>query len=115
MNSTNTPAILQALAPVEQFWTGLSPALRVAIIIGLAFFVHFIARLIRQFSEWLINKSHARKNPFGFVTHQPKFITLTRLIVSAVTFVVYALAIYLILIVAYPTATANTFKTYLTS
>jgi small conductance mechanosensitive channel len=95
------------------FWDNTHHAVHIAIIIGLAFLVHVIVTFIRNFSELLITKSHEKKNPFGFVTQQPKFITLSRLIVSTITFGVYALAIYVIIQVEYPND--STFKTYLTS
>ena len=56
-----------------------------------------VVKIVRHVSEWLIHKSHAKRNPLGFVTQQPKLITLTRLIVSAVTFVIYFIAIGFIL------------------
>ncbi len=68
------------------------------IVIGLAFLVHMAVKILRHISEWSINKSHEKKNPFGFVTQKPKFITLTRLIVSAITFVIYFLAIGFVLV-----------------
>ncbi|HXB58795.1 MAG TPA: mechanosensitive ion channel domain-containing protein, partial [Candidatus Acidoferrales bacterium] len=53
-------------------------------------------------------------NPLGFVTETPKFITLTRLIVSAVTFVVYFAAVGLVMITVFHFS--DTFlKTYLSS
>ena len=57
-----------------------------------------MVKIIRHVSEWFIVKSHAKKNPFVFVTQQPKFITLTRLVVSAVTFAIYFLAIGFVLV-----------------
>ena len=59
--------------------------------------MHLAVKIIRNFSEWLISKSHAQKNPLGFVTQQPKFITLTQLIANSVTFIMYFLAIGLVL------------------
>jgi small conductance mechanosensitive channel len=47
------------------------------------------------------------------VTQQPKFITLTRLIVRTITFTVYAVAIYIIIKVEYPND--STLRTYLGS
>ena len=70
---------------------------RILIIIVLAVLVHFVIKLVRSISEWMILKSTAQKNPLGFVTRQPKFITLLRLIVSGVTFTIYFLALGLIL------------------
>jgi small-conductance mechanosensitive channel len=100
--------------PVAQLWANHpSHIVHIAIIIGLALMVHFIVGLIRYLSETVITRSHEKRNPFGFVTQQPKFITLMRLIVSTVNFIVYALAIYLIITLEYPND--STFKTYLTS
>ncbi|HUC85707.1 MAG TPA: mechanosensitive ion channel domain-containing protein [Candidatus Acidoferrales bacterium] len=82
---------------ITRFWLHLSPGTHIAVILALALLVHSAVKFIRHVSEWFILKSHARKNPFTFVTEQPKFITLTRLIVSGVTFVIYFLAIGFIL------------------
>ncbi len=70
---------------------------RILLIAGLAAIAHATVKLIRFVSEWLIIRSHTKENPFGFVTEKPKFITVTRLIVSAVTFTIYFLALGLIL------------------
>lgn len=80
-----------------RFWHHSPPEIHIAIIVGLAVLAHVSTKMIRHISEWFIRKSHAKKNPFGFVTQQPKFITLTRLIVSAVTFTIYFLAVGFIL------------------
>lgn len=74
-----------------------SPGTRLLLIVGLAILVHLVVKLTRHISEWLIYKSHEKRNPLGFVTQQPKFITVTRLIVSAITFAVYFFAIGLLL------------------
>jgi len=65
---------------------------RLLLILVLVLVVHLVVRAIRSLSEWIINKSHAQKNPFDFVTRQPKFITLTVLIANGVTFVMYFIA-----------------------
>ena len=70
-----------------------STGTRLVLIVVLAVFVHVAVKVIRQLSEWTINKSRAQKNPVGFVTQQPKFTTLTRLIASGVTFAVYFFAL----------------------
>jgi len=69
-----------------------STGTRLLLIVGLAVGVHLVVRLVRLISEWIIYKSSAKKNPLGFATQKPKFITLTRLIVSSVTFVIYFFA-----------------------
>jgi len=72
--------------PVADLWHRTPPAIHILIVMCLAFVVHLAVKIVRHISEWSINKSHAEKNPLGFVTQQPKFITLTRLVVSAITF-----------------------------
>jgi len=74
-----------------------STGTRILIIVLLTIFMHVLVKTTRHLSEWLINKSRAQQNPLGFVTQQPKFITLTRLIVSTITFVIYFFAVGLIL------------------
>ena len=74
-----------------------STGTRLLLIIVLAVLVHVTVKLIRHVSEWLINKSHAQKSPLGFVTQQPKFITLIQLIANGVTFVIYFFAMGLVL------------------
>jgi moderate conductance mechanosensitive channel len=84
--------------PIAGLWHRTPPEIHILLVMGLAFIVHLAVKIMRHFSEWSINRSHAQKNPFGFVTQQPKFITLTRLIVSAVTFMIYFLAIGFVLV-----------------
>jgi hypothetical protein len=100
---------------LETMWTSTNypHTVHIAIIVGLAVAVHLLVRFIRYFSEVLINKSHEKRNPLGFVTQQPKFITLARLIISTIAFSVYALATYVILKFEFPND--STFKTYLGS
>ena len=67
------------------------------LILVLAMLVHLAVKVIGNTTEWLINKSHAQKSRFGFVTHQPKFITFVQLIGNGVTFLMYFLALGLVL------------------
>lgn len=116
MNTTNgvsTNATPPLPAPVEHIWHKAHHTEHIIIIVALAIGVHLFVRFIRYISEVLIKKSHEKRNPLGFVTHQPKFITLSRLIVSSLVFVIYAVAVYVIIALEYPND--NTFKTYLTS
>src|SRR6202012_1165422 len=117
MNNTNSPDFFEKVfqnTPVGAFWHNSSAALHVVLIVALVCLVQLLVKLIRHFSEWLIHKSHAEKNPLGFVTGTPKFITLTQLIVSAFTFTIYFLAVGLILIAVFHFN--DTFlKTYLSS
>jgi moderate conductance mechanosensitive channel len=117
MTNTNTPDFVEKIflnTDIGNYWHGSSVSVHVVLIVALVVAVQLLVKIIHWFSEWLINKSHAKKNPFGFVTGKPKFITLTQLIVSAVTFTVYFLAVGLILIAVFHFN--DTFlKTYLSS
>ena len=72
-------------------------AIQIAVIVCLAILAHFLVRLLQFVGDWLIRKSAAKKSPMGFVTHQPKFVTLTGLITSALTLVIYSIALGFIL------------------
>jgi len=73
------------------------PAIRIAEIVCLAILAHFLVRLFQFIGDWLIRKSAAKKSPVGFVTHQPKFVTLTGLITSALTLIIYSIGLGFIL------------------
>lgn len=70
---------------------------RILLILGLAAVAHIGVKLTRSLSDWIIIRSHTKKNSLGFMTEKPKFITVTRLFVSAVTFAIYFFALGLIL------------------
>ncbi len=74
-----------------------STGMRLLLIVVLAVLVHLTVKAIRSISEWIINKSHAQESPLGFVTQQPKFITLIQLAGNSVMFVIYFLAMGLVL------------------
>jgi small conductance mechanosensitive channel len=106
MNMTNSPSfalLVQTNATVmgrfygHFFSRASSTGTRLLLIVVLAVLVHLTVKAIRIISEWLINKSHAQKSALGFVTQQPKFITLIQLIAHGVTFVMYFLAMGLVL------------------
>lgn len=107
-----TNAVVQTSTNPHPVWTRV---LHIAIIVVLALVANMIVRLVRNLSERIITRSHEKKYRFDFVTQQPKFVTLTRLIVSTLNFVIYALMVYVILVVEFPTVTDSAFKTYLTS
>lgn len=115
--ATNNPDFFEKIVgntAVADFWHGASVLDRAAILVGLAFLVHLVVKIIHRLSEWLINKNHAKKNPLGFVTQKPKFITLTGLIVSAVTFAIYFLTVGLVLVAVFH-FNDSFLKTYLSS
>lgn len=72
-------------------------ALQIAAIVCVAILAHFLVRLLRSVTDWLIRRSAAKRSPVGFVTQTPKFITLTGLITSALTLVIYSVGLGFIL------------------
>src|SRR5215471_12180079 len=70
---------------------------RLVIIFALAVLVHVAVKTIRFLSDWLVHKSRANRNPLEFVTQQPKFVTLNRLIANGVIFLLYFFALGLVL------------------
>jgi small-conductance mechanosensitive channel len=98
---TNTPTLFDRLfqdTAAADLWHRTSPEIHILFVVVLAFMVHLAVKIVRHVSEWSINKSHAQKNPFGLITQQPKFITITRLIVSGITFIIYFVAIGFVLV-----------------
>jgi small-conductance mechanosensitive channel len=98
MDTTNLPAAT-VMGRAYHYFSGheSSTGTRLALIVVLAVLVHLTVKTIRSISEWLIQKSHAQKSPLGFVTQQPKFITLIQFAANSVTFVMYFLALGLVL------------------
>lgn len=96
MNITNSATVMER---VYNHLSGheSSAVMRLALIISLAILVHLAVKAIRHLSEWLIHKSRAHRSALEFVTQQPKFVTLIQLIASSVTFIIYFLAIGLVL------------------
>jgi small-conductance mechanosensitive channel len=74
-----------------------SSAIRLALIVILAILVHLTVKSIRNLSEWIVSRSHAKESALGFVTQQPKFVTLIKLVANATTFSMYFLALGLVL------------------
>jgi small-conductance mechanosensitive channel len=106
MNMTNLPPVLPLVQLPGTVMGRLynrfsahesSSGTRILLIIALVVLVHVLVKVIRHASEWFIHQGRAQKNPLGFVTRQPKFITLTRLVASSVIFVIYFLAVGLFL------------------
>jgi small conductance mechanosensitive channel len=78
---------------------GSSTEMRLLLIVGLVIFVHVTVKIIRHNSEWLVLKRNTnhKKYPRIFKTPQSKFVTVYRLFVSAIIFVIYFFALGLIL------------------
>ena len=70
---------------------------RVLLIVALTLLAHGLVRLVHFLSNWVVRKSAAKRSPVGYVMHPPKFITLTHLVASALTFLIYSVALGFIL------------------
>jgi moderate conductance mechanosensitive channel len=71
---------------------------RIIAVAVLTLVAHLLVWVVRFVSDWIVRKSAAKKSPIGFVTRQPKFITFTGLVSSALTFTIYFLALGYILV-----------------
>jgi small conductance mechanosensitive channel len=76
-----------------------STEMRLLLIVGVVIVAQVAVKIIRHGSEWLIlkRKSRQTKYPLIFRTRQPKFTTISRLLVNALIFVLYFFALGLIL------------------
>jgi len=84
---------------LSHFFASLSSAVRIIVVVLLAIFAQLVVRGLKQFSRWLLTpKSKGYAVPAeAFTRRYPKIATLTTILVSAATFVIYFLAIGLIL------------------
>lgn len=115
--TTNTPDAFEKMFHntfVGNYWLHTSDLVHLLFIVVLAIFVHLVVKIIHRVSEFVIHKKHVEKNPFGFVTETPKFITITQLIVSAATFAIYFLAAGFAIIAVFHLSD-TVLKTYLSS
>ena len=74
-----------------------STGIRILLIVLMAILAHVAVKAIRRVSEWLLVRIHGQKGPIGIAMQKPKFDTVTRLVVSGIAFLIYFLAIGLIL------------------
>lgn len=74
-----------------------SVAGRLLMLVVLVVLVHQLVAAVRNLSEWLIQRSHAKKNALGFVTQQPKFVTFIKLTANTATFILYFFALGFVL------------------
>ncbi len=74
-----------------------SVSMRIVLILGLAILLHVVVKAVRGLSEWVILRGHAHHGRLGVRLQKPKVITVTRLVVSGVIFLLYFLAIGLVL------------------
>ncbi|MFY9924843.1 MAG: mechanosensitive ion channel domain-containing protein [Opitutaceae bacterium] len=74
-----------------------SLGMRILLIAIMAVLAHVAAKLLRRASEWILVKRRGQKGPLGVAVQRPKFDTGTRLLVSGIVFLIYFVAIGLIL------------------
>mgnify|MGYP001546514075 CR=1 FL=1 len=74
-----------------------STGTRILLIIALAIIANVVVKLVGRISAWIAIQGRAQKSGIGFVTHQPKFLTLLRLLTNTITSIVYFFAVGLIL------------------
>jgi small-conductance mechanosensitive channel len=84
---------------LSQFLASVSSPVRIMVVILLAIFAQLVVWGLKQFGRWLLTpKSKGYTVPAEvFTRRHPKIATLTTILVSAATFVIYFLAIGLIL------------------
>lgn len=70
---------------------------RVLLVAAAALLSHLLIRLIGAATEWLVTASHRSRGRLWSVAQKPKFVTLLRLTANTATWVVYFLAVGLIL------------------
>lgn len=78
-----------------EFFGGLPPIVRIAAIFLIAVAIHSLVKVIRGASERVM--AHGPSNRRELWRHYPRFATLTTIIVSALTFTIYFVAIGFIL------------------
>lgn len=79
--------------------TGISPILRILLIIVLTVAGHFTVKAIRRFSQWLltIRVDGKAAAEVSLTRRYPKIATIITILVSAVTFTIYFVAVGMIL------------------
>jgi small conductance mechanosensitive channel len=102
MTNTNAASLFQSDTAIAHLYRSMfgrdsTPLSRVLFIIGVTILLLLAVKVVRHVSNWLIYKSHGKKNALGLVTQQPKFITVVTLIVSAIAFTIYFTAVGLVL------------------
>lgn len=77
----------------------INPGLRVTLIIFLTLVAHFSVKIIRRLSQYLLTtrRNHQDVSEASLVRKYPKAATIITIVVSAVTFAIYFLAVGMIL------------------
>lgn len=79
--------------------TALNPMMRIFLIILLSVIAHFTVKAIRRFSQYLLTMKldHKKTPDLNLTRRYPKIATLITILVSAVTFTIYFVAVGMIL------------------
>ncbi|MBT8341690.1 MAG: mechanosensitive ion channel [Desulfatitalea sp.] len=79
--------------------TGISPILRILLITVLAVAAHFAVKAIRRFSQYLLTMKVDRKavSEESLTRRYPKIATIITILVSAMTFTIYFVAVGMVL------------------
>jgi small-conductance mechanosensitive channel len=82
-----------------QFISSLPPGIRIVAIILLAILAHFAVRGLRRLSQWLLTLKLGSdvSTSENFTRRYPKIATVATVLVSALTFIIYFMAVGLIL------------------
>jgi moderate conductance mechanosensitive channel len=82
------------VSALAQWVRGLHPTARLFAIVGLAAASHALVRLVRMLGEWVVTPAESPRLTRDLIARRrPKFATVTGLIVSAFTFVIYFVAL----------------------
>ena len=81
------------------FFVSLHPALRIVVIILVAAGVHFLVRELRLFTQWVLSRKirEGLNIQETFARRYPKAATLMTILVSATVFIIYFMAVGLVL------------------
>jgi small conductance mechanosensitive channel len=84
---------------VVDILTSINPILRILLIIVLTVFAHFAVKAIRRFSQWVLTmKVDSQATSEASLSRRyPKIATIITILVSAVTFTIYFVAVGMIL------------------
>jgi moderate conductance mechanosensitive channel len=84
---------------IFEYFNSLPFGVRIVLIPAIAVIAHFIVRVIRGATQWLLTRNMAAKvsTQENFTRRFPKFASIITILISALTFTIYFLAVGLIL------------------
>jgi len=96
VQSAPSPTLVERLYD-HFFQHGSSAGTRVFFIVILAVLAHVMVKAVSMSSERIVALSQQRRDRFGFVAQQPKFVTFLRLVANTFTWAIYFVAMGLFL------------------